>query len=124
MKRAMTKKEVTLYRMSINRNHTPAVQFTTIAHELGHLFLGHLGIDKKLKVPKRQQQISTTQKEFEAESVAYIVCERNGITSKSEKYLTHYVDTNTTIENIDIYQVMRAAGRVETLLGICGHTKY
>jgi len=124
VKRTTTEKETTLYRMSINRNHTPAVQFATIAHELGHLFLGHLGFDKKLKVPKRQQQISIAQKEFEAESVAYIVCERNGITSKSESYLTHYVDTNTTIENIDIYQVMRAAGRVETLLGISGHTKY
>lgn len=111
------------YRVSINRNHSPSVQFTSLAHELGHLYLGHLVPDKALKIPQRPQ-IDHKQAELEAESVAYLVCARNGVTSKSETYLSDYVEQNTTIENIDIYQIMRAAGQVETLLDLTAHTKY
>ena len=48
-----SEKEPTQYRMHLNRNHQPAVQFTTVVHELAHVFLGHLGSDKKLNVPER-----------------------------------------------------------------------
>lgn len=40
-------KEVTQYEMCVNKNHSAAVQFATLTHELGHLFLGHLGADKE-----------------------------------------------------------------------------
>ena len=100
-----------------------ATQFATLAHELGHLFLGHLGPDKKLDIPKRPP-LAITQKEPEAESVAYLVCTRNGVTSKSQAYLSNYVAANTTIEHIDLYQVMRAGGQVETVLGLAAVTKF
>ena len=116
-------KEFTDYRMCINRNHSPAVQFATLAHELGHLFLGHLGPDKALKVPERPS-ISHAKRELEAESVAYIVCARNGVECKSHKYLAGYVQDNTTIDDIDLYQVMDAAGAVERLLALTTHTKF
>lgn len=122
-KRATSEKEATYYRMNINRNHAPAVQFVTLAHELGHLFLGHLGPDRKLNVPSRLA-LDHTQMELEAESVSYLVCARNGVASKSEAYLAHYVTKNTMIDDIDVYKVMRAAGQVETLLGLTAHTKY
>jgi len=123
IKRAKKEKETTRYRMQINRNHTPAVQFSTLAHELGHLFLGHAGPDKALNVPERTR-MDHAQRELEAESVAFLVCGRNGVASKSETYLANYVRENTTIDHLDLYQVMRAAGQVETLLGLTGHTKY
>lgn len=127
IKRATNEKEVTQYRMHINRNHPPAVQFATLAHELGHLFLGHLGKDKALNIPERPQQLKMkddAQRELEAESVAYLVCARNGVTSRSETYLANYVKQNTTVGEIDLYLVMRAAGQVETLLGLTTPTKY
>jgi hypothetical protein len=43
VKRPEDPKELTIYRMLVNRNHVPAVQSATITHELAHLFLGHLG---------------------------------------------------------------------------------
>ena len=110
-------KKPAVYRIHINRNHPVATQFTTLAHELGHLFLGHLGPDKKLNVPKRVS-LTQPQQEFEAESVAYLVCERNGIKSKSQTYLSNYIDENSTIDTVDLYQIMRAAGQVESLLGL------
>lgn len=123
IKRATDDKEATQYRIDVNRNHQPPVQFVTVAHELGHLFLGHLGPDKKLNVPKRPP-LDHSQEELEAESVAYLVCARNGVASASETYLEHYVQENTTVDDIDVYQVMRAAGQVETLLGLAAHTKF
>ena len=109
--------------MLVNKSHTPPVRFVTLAHELGHLFLGHLGLDKALHVPDRQN-LSHQQDELEAESVAFIVCKRNGITSKSETYLANFVSQNSAVDDLDVYQVMRAAGQVETLLGLGAQARF
>jgi antirestriction protein ArdC len=109
--------------MHLNRNHASNVQFATLAHELGHLFLGHLGPDKLLNVPERRS-MTHRQIELEAESVSFLVCARNGVTSKAEVYLAAYVERNTTIEEVDLYQVMRAAGQVETMLGLTSKMRY
>ena len=111
------------YRISINGNHDPAVQFVTLAHELGHLCLGHLGPDKRLKVPNRFVATHAEQ-EIEAESVAYLVSRRNNIESKSEKYLTAFVDERWAVDRLDVHQVMRAAGQVETLLGLEARSRF
>ena len=122
--RRPTKEEKTsLYRMHINRNHSDAVKFATLAHELGHLFLGHLGADRALNVPERPS-MDHRHRELEAESVSYLVCARNGVKSKAETYLKNYVNENTRIDQADLYQIMRAAGQVETLLGLTAHTKF
>jgi len=64
------------------------------------------------------------QEELEAKSVAYLVCARNGVTSKSQTYLANFVEKNTSIEHLDLYQVMRAAGQIETMLGLASHPRY
>lgn len=117
VRRASHAHENNVYRMLVNKNHSPATRFVTLAHELAHLFLGHLGPDKGLGIPERQYP-DYRQRELEAESVAFIVCSRNGVTSNSETYLKNFVSENTTVGDLDIYQVMRVAGQVETLLGI------
>jgi hypothetical protein len=116
-------KDYSDYEMLLNRNHQAPVQFVTIAHELAHLFLGHLGQDAKLHIPDRKD-LSHEQVELEAESVAYLVSARNGVTSASETYLMNYVKENTTITDVDVYQVMRAAGQIETTLNLGRRTKF
>ena len=111
------------YRMSVNRNHDPNVQFATLAHELAHLYLGHLGRDKWLGIPDRPRQ-SHQQRELEAESSAFIVCARNGVANRSESYLTNYVQQDTTTQQLDLYQIMRATGQIETLLGLATQSKF
>lgn len=110
------------YRMNINKNHEPNVQFATLTHELAHLFLGHLGRDSYLSIPGRPPQ-TLQQRELEAESTAYIVCARNGVDNQSKSYLSNYVKQDTTTEQLDMYQIMRAAGQVETLLQLAAHIK-
>ena len=114
--------EVVRYRMNINKNHAPNVQFATLTHELAHLFLGHLGRDSFLSIPDRSSQ-THQQQELEAESTAYIVCARNGVDNHSDSYLADYVKQDITVDQLDLYQIMRAAGQVETLLGLAAHTK-
>ena len=121
--RALQGKETSRYRLEINKNHTPAVQFTTLAHELGHLYLGHLGPDSRLKIPERPRP-DLDLREVEAESVAYIVCKRNGVEPKSQTYLSDFIDGRETSEGIAVFQIMRAAGRVEALLGLAIPTKF
>ena len=111
-----------IYSIKTNKNHDPNMQFTTLAHELAHLCLGHLGPDKALNIPDRRG-ISHNQCEIEAESVAYLVCRPNGVESKSEAYIADYVAKHTTIDHLDLYQVMRAAGTVERILGLNHHMR-
>ena len=114
-------KEYAVYRIHINRNHPPPTQFATMLHELAHLLLGHLGEDKNFRAPAKHL-LSHRQAELEAESVSYLVCKRNGIESKSEKYLSEYVGKYTTIEDIDIYLVLRVVQDIEKLLKLSPST--
>lgn len=119
-----SKKEITTtYQIKINQHHSSPIKFTTLCHELGHLYLGHLGPDKEISIPTRRR-LSHAEKELEAESVAYIVCERNGVKAKSEKYLASFVRNEKQLPSLDVYQIMRAANQVETLLGLNQHTQF
>lgn len=116
-------KDASVYRIHINKNHRAPTKFATMAHELGHLALGHLGPDKRLRIPQRPK-LSHAQVELEAESVAYIVCARNRVASRSKTYLANFVKEDTTLNDMDVYQVMRAAGRVEDFMGIAARHSF
>lgn len=121
--RPVDRDQFSSYLMQVNDNHDPNVQFATLVHELAHLYLGHLGKDPKLGIPERIG-LPLASRELEAESVSFMVCKRNGVDSRADGYLSDYVGRNTTTDHIDLYQVMRAAGQVETLLGLGAKTKY
>jgi hypothetical protein len=122
-RRSADRDQYSAYLMQMNDKHDPNVQFATLVHELAHLYLGHLGRDPKLSIPERSD-LSLAKRELEAESVSFMVCERNGVSSRADTYLSGYVGSNTTTEHLDLYQIMRAAGQVETLLGLGAKAKY
>jgi hypothetical protein len=62
--------------------------------------------------------------ELEAESVAFLVCERNGVRAKSETYLSYFVSPDTDVDSIDVSRIMRAAGQVESILELTDHTRF
>jgi hypothetical protein len=74
-------------------------------------------------VPNRQP-LTHAEQELEAESVAYIVAGRNGVDSRSKTYLANFVQQTTRSDDLDVYQIMRAAGQVEMLLGLISHTQF
>ncbi len=111
---AKTRKGKNIYQIAYNKNHPAPTRFVTVAHELAHLYLGHLGPDNGRRVPDRQNAPHELQ-EVEAEMVAYLVAVRNGLKPRSESYLTNY---KGALEAFDLYAVMRATNAVETAMGI------
>ena len=112
--RSKSPKGKNLYRLAYNRNHPSPTRFVTVAHELAHLYLGHLGSDRGRRVADRQTTPHEL-REVEAETAAYLVARRNGLKPRSERYLAKY---QGTFEHLNLYAIMRAANAVETAMGI------
>lgn len=121
--RSTDAKQKPSYQIRVNSKHDANVQFATLTHELAHLYLGHLGHDKYLKIVARDKLTDKT-RELEAESVCYIVCNRNGIKPNSDAYLSGFISQNTTVDDMDLYAILKAAGQIETLLGLATHTTF
>lgn len=102
------------YEVELDRNASDESRYATLAHELGHLYCGHLGTPNARWWPDRRG-LAESNMEFEAESVAYLVCTRAGINSPSERYLATYVEGNKVIPTISLDCVMKAAGLIEAM---------
>lgn len=99
------------YRVLVNAKHDLPTRFATMAHELGHIYCGHLGADIKGRWPKRTD-LTNNQMELEAEAVAWLVCQRVGVISRSKEYLSSLA-TEEDIRQISAYTIFAAANRVE-----------
>lgn len=106
------------YCIEYNGNHPPATRFVTLAHELAHLFLGHLGADAGRGVPDRRTRDHAL-REVEAETVAYLVARRSGVTPRSETYLDA---VKGSLRELDFHAVMRAVNQIERVFGIDADT--
>jgi hypothetical protein len=102
------------YELGYNKNHPAPTRLVTVAHELGHLYLGHLGEDHARRVSDRHG-VPKNLREVEAESAAYLVAMRNGLNPRSESYLSTY---QGAFGAIDVFAITRAANAVETAMGV------
>lgn len=102
------------YRLAYNGSHSVQTRFVTVAHELAHLYLGHMGPDRGRRVSDRKR-LNHALREVEAETVAYLVAMRNGIEPRSESYLYNHMEA---LPDINFYALTRAANAVETVFGI------
>lgn len=102
-----------------NNNLTDTEVYTTILHELGHLYCGHLYHDHKEEkwLPERFNiGLTREQKEFEAETVSWLVCERLGIKNPSAQYLSDYLNHNDQIPSVSIDTILKATNTVESFI--------
>lgn len=102
------------FEVGVNRNHPPAAQLVTLAHELAHIFLGHCGSDEKRGV-KFNRPEDLALREVEAETVAYLVAKRTGVSPRSESYLDRY---EGAFEQLDLHRILKVASAVEKALGL------
>ena len=100
------------FEVGVNRNHPPASQLVTLAHELAHIFLGHCGGDEKRGV-KFNRPENLALREVEAETVAYLVAKRTGISPRSESYLDRY---QGAFDQLDLHRILKVASAVEKQL--------
>jgi hypothetical protein len=102
------------YRMKLNRVLDVGGRYATLVHELGHLYAGHLGTPNPRWWDDRRG-LTREQREFEAESVSYLVCSRAGIASPSDAYLAGYLRENQFIPPISLECVLKVAGQIEAM---------
>lgn len=96
------------YEININKNHELSTQLATLAHELGHLYCGHVD-PQRIGWKHDKTYLDRNTREFEAESVSYMICKRLGFESPSAEYLNGYLDTNSEIpQDISIDAIIYA----------------
>lgn len=101
--------------LAVNANHAVATKFATIIHELAHLFCGHLGLVPDRAI-KSAAFLPMETREFEAESAAWLVCQRQGLDIGSDSYLNNYLDGDGKIPGLNVDAMLKAAGIIEGLL--------
>lgn len=102
------------YALLLNSDHSNEAKYATLAHELAHLYCGHLGTHNDRWWPDRRN-LPRDAEEFEAESVSYLVCRRKGVDTTSEQYLSDFLRRHTEVPPISLDSVMRSAGLIEQM---------
>jgi hypothetical protein len=104
----------TSYLIFIDKTLPPESRYASLAHELGHIFCSHLGIDRHAWWPERQD-LSIRGEEIEAAAVAYLVSRRSGLTAHAEEYLLRFSGPHLEIPPISMNAVTQAAGYIEDM---------
>lgn len=99
------------YETVLNAGHTPTVRLASLAHELGHLYCGHLGTHDVELWPARTG-LTLEQRELEAESVAVLAFERLFPGVPLPAYLDQFFASVDDRPQVDVERVLTAAGRV------------
>jgi hypothetical protein len=107
----------TRYLVRVNAGAALAERYETLVHELAHLLLGHLGSvggrrGERDDWPNREA-VPRDAGEFEAASVAYIVCSRAGLAPRAEAYLAAHLSEDGSVPPVSLDLVLSAAGTIE-----------
>jgi hypothetical protein len=102
------------YLIMLDPTDTTNTKFAKLALELGHIFCGHLGIDKNAWWSERHH-LSATQEELEAESVAFLICQRKGLASAAKTFLQQYQPADIQIPIISLNAILQAVNYIETM---------
>ena len=97
--------------LSVRSGANKAEQLASIFHELGHLFCQHLAYPWF-----KDRSYTELVKEFEAETVSYLVCSRIGIHTHSMEYLATYINDNEEIPPVDIERIFDAVDLIEQII--------
>lgn len=109
-----TIREKDSFKVVVNKTYNLETKYSTLVHELAHVYAGHQGTFCE-NWWKPRLGLSKEVKEIEAESIAYLVCGRNGLKTSSEAYLSHYIQTKQEIPLISMEVVLTVSGYVESL---------
>lgn len=97
--------------IEINKRLDATAAYITLAHELGHVYCGHLGSRDPDMWPDRCH-LSEAAEECEAEAVAYIAGLRLDPNISMPPHLAQYLRPDSPVPPIDLEVVTKAAGLV------------
>jgi len=89
-------------------------QYGTLCHELAHIYLGHLGTDRDHWWPSRAD-LDRRAVEIEAESTAFIVTSRLGLSGSCAAYVSRYLGGKPLPQSVSLDQVAKVASRIELM---------
>jgi len=99
----------------LNADHDPSTQYATLVHELAHLYCGHLGSPDERWWPARTRLDHAT-REFEAEAVSFIVCQRIDDTVRFPPYLAGVLgERDDDLPPFSLDRVVKVAGDIERM---------
>jgi hypothetical protein len=102
------------FTITINSSFSLNDKFSTLIHELAHIFCGHLGIDNNSWWLYRRH-LDKSIREIEAESVSFIVCNRIGLETTSDQYLSGYIKEHSEMPGISLNSILHVAGYIEQM---------
>jgi hypothetical protein len=104
----------TSYLIFIDKTLPLQDRYASLAHELGHIFCSHLGIDRHAWWPERGD-LNIRGETLEAGSVAFLVCRRTGLRASSESFLLQLSEAYQEIPPLSLNAVIQAAGYIEDM---------
>jgi Zn-dependent peptidase ImmA (M78 family) len=104
----------TSYLILIDKAQTLEDKYSSLTHELGHIFCGHLGIDRHAWWPERED-LNINGEEIEADAAAYLVCARLGLQASSAKHLSNYMEKNHELPVFSLNAVLQSVGYIEEM---------
>ena len=104
----------TSYLIHLNVSQNLEDKYSSLVHELGHIFCGHLGIDRYAWWPERDD-LNISSEEIEAGCVAYLVSRRLGLRACSEKYLSTYTGIDQKMPTFSLNAILQAVSYVEEM---------
>lgn len=105
------------YTIRVCEASSVSVQFCAILHELGHLFCRHIVSRYDHDWQGGVRALSHAAKEFEAETVSWLVSRRLGVDNPSYQYLAGYFRQNDAIlPEVSVDEILKATRLVEMVL--------
>ncbi len=101
-------------RVTINSEYGLNERYSTLVHELAHVFCGHLGINNGSWWTSRIG-FNTDLIEIEAESVSYLVCKRLGVKTTSSSYLANYIRKDKEMPKISLNTILTVSNYIEQM---------
>lgn len=89
-------------------------RFGVLCHELAHIYLGHLGANEDGWWPGRGS-LGHAAVEFEAESVAYVVTGRLGLSGSSAEYVSRYAPDGCVPAGVSLDLIAKVASHLERM---------
>lgn len=103
------------YLIFLNKESVLKDKYSSLVHELGHIFCGHIGIDEEAWWQDRSK-MGKTVVEIEAESVSFLVCRRKDLIASSDKYLSNYNTLeDQEIPPLSVNAILQATSYIEDM---------
>ena len=110
-RRVVIERRPVRFDVTLNRNYTVTEKLATLAHEVGHLYCGHLGAATSDWWPDRGQQDEPT-REYEAESVARLVFRRIAPEAVLPDHVEQFFSPGSPVPDSGWARVVSASDRI------------